>query len=109
MGKSDFRLSRGVRALCVAVILVAGSLEPIKNNTGATVGYLDRKGERTFVKDRCFQTMGYLTEKGTFNDTRARKSQSPLPYLLLQSSQNVQQRRLPHSRSTHHRNTLLPR
>lgn len=74
--------------LTMAVLLAAGGLEPIRDNTGATIGYLDRQGNRTVVKDRCFQTLGYVTEKGTFTDTGVRKAQSPLPYMLLDSPRN---------------------
>ena len=78
--------------LAMTVLLVAGGLEPIKDNTGATIGYLQRQGEKTFVKDRCFQTLGYVTEKGTFTDTGIRKAQSALPYMLLESPRNCANR-----------------
>ncbi len=63
-------------------------LERLVGNNGETIGYFDRQGEKTFVKDRCFQTMGYTTSKGTFTDTGVRKAQSPLPYMLLESERN---------------------
>lgn len=67
-------------------------LERLVGNTGQTIGYLDRRGDRTFVKDRCFQTMGYVTKNGTFTDTGVRKAQSSLPYLLLESERNCAKR-----------------
>lgn len=74
------------------VLLVAGGLEPIRDNTGATIGYLQQRGEKTFVKDRCQQTLGYTTEKGTFTDSGVRKARSPLPYMLLESPRNCANR-----------------
>lgn len=76
----------------LTTLLVAGGLESIKDNTGATIGYLQRQGEKTFVRDRCQRTLGYVTEKGTFTDTGIRKAQSPLPSMLLESARNCASR-----------------
>ncbi|MBM4268126.1 MAG: hypothetical protein FJ144_16190 [Deltaproteobacteria bacterium] len=63
-------------------------LERLKDANGMTIGYLQRQGEKTFVKDRCFQTLGWVTKDGTFTDTGIRKSGSPFAYLLLESPRN---------------------
>jgi len=71
----------------------SAELERLVGNYGETIGYLDRRGDRTFVKDRCFQTMGYTTKEGTFTDTGIRKAQSPLPSMLLESERNCAKRK----------------
>ena len=75
-------------ALFVAPVDARAELERLVGNYGETIGYLDRRGDRTWVKDRCFRTLGWVSDRGTFTDTGVRKAQSPLPYLLLQSERN---------------------
>lgn len=79
--------------LCGAVVALLGTVahaevERLVGSTGETIGYLQRQGEKMFVKDRCQQTMGYVTAEGTFTDTGIRRAQSPLPYMLLESPRN---------------------
>jgi len=83
-----------VLAGCLTLVApnARAELERLVGNFGETIGYLDRQGERTFVKDRCFQTMGYVSKDGTFTDTGLRKAQSPLPYLLLERKRNCAKR-----------------
>jgi len=92
-------MSRRLAAVSLGGLLLGAApdaraeLERLVGNTGETIGYLDRRGGRTFVKDRCFQTMGYVSKEGTFTDTGLRKAQSPLPYLLLESDRNCEHTR----------------
>ncbi len=67
--------------------------ERLMGGAGEPIGYLDSQGEKTFVKDRCFQTLGYTTRDGTFTDTGIRKARSPLPYMLLERQRNCSSRR----------------
>lgn len=81
----------------LAVVLVASDsfaqLEPLKDNNGIIIGYLEKRTDRTFVKDRCQIILGYVTEKGTFTETGIRMAQSPLPYMLLQRDKNCANKR----------------
>lgn len=81
--------------LTISASETLAALERLVGNYGETIGYLDRRENRTFVKDRCFQTLGYVSKDGTFTDTGLRKAQSPLPYLLLQSERNCARRNPP--------------
>lgn len=93
MRRSGWLATAGLGAVLLAAAPEAhAELERLVGNIGETIGYLDRRGDRTFVKDRCFQTLGYVTKDGTFTDTGIRKAQSPLPYLLLQSERNCAKR-----------------
>lgn len=81
-------------AMCVVVASVllsakaSAATERLIGEAGETIGFLQREGAKTFVKDRCFQTLGYVTKDGTFTDTGIRKARSPFPYLLLESERN---------------------
>lgn len=66
----------------------SAAMERLIGETGETIGFLQREAAKTFVKDRCFQTLGYVTKDGTFTDTGIRKARSPFPYLLLESARN---------------------
>jgi hypothetical protein len=47
----------------VAIVLpsakVRAETERLIGEAGETIGFLQREGAKTFVKDRCFQTLGY--------------------------------------------------
>ncbi len=90
-------LTAMVLGVCLTTITpdARAELERLVGNYGETIGYLDRRGERTYVKDRCSQTLGYVSKNGSFTDTGLRKAQSPLPYLLLQSERNCAKRSPP--------------
>jgi hypothetical protein len=83
-----------VAAMCAVVASVprsadaSAAMERLIREAGETIGFLQREGNKTFVKDRCFQTLGFVTKDGTFRDTGIRKARSPFPYLLLESERN---------------------
>ena len=80
-----------VCAIVACLLLTAkvrAETERLIGEAGETIGFLQREGDKTFVKDRCFQTLGYVTKDGTFADTGIRKARSPLPYLILESERN---------------------
>lgn len=60
--------------LTMVFLLGAGGLERIKDNTAATIGYFQQQGEKTFVNDRCQQTLGYVTDKGYVHRHRDKES-----------------------------------
>lgn len=66
----------------------SAAMERLIGEAGETIGFLQREGNKTFVKDRCFQILGYVTKDGTFTDTGIRKARSPFPYLLLEGERD---------------------
>lgn len=90
--RSIIYATAAVMCAVVACVLLSAKAtaetERLIGEAGETIGFLQREGTKTFVKDRCFQTLGYVTKDGTFTDTGIRKARSPFPYLLLESERN---------------------
>ena len=74
-------LSAVTASLVVTLPQPVLALEPIANANGLTIGYLDKKPDRTVVKDACSRSLGYTTDQGAFTPTAMRLANSPLPFL----------------------------
>ena len=61
--------------------------EAVRDRVRRTIGYLQERGDRTIVQDRCFTRLGWVIsagmEKGTYPNTGEKIADSLLLFMLL--------------------------
>ena len=55
----------------------------IRDKSNRPIGYLEQRGDRTFVRDVNYKLLGYTDKRGTFDPNGIKLFNSPAPELLL--------------------------
>ena len=55
----------------------------IRDKSNRPIGYLEQRGDRTFVRDVNYKLLGYTDERGTFDPNGIKLFNSAVPELLL--------------------------
>ena len=55
----------------------------IRDENNRPIGYLEQRGDRTFVRDVNYKLLGYTDKRGTFDPNGIKLFNSAVPELLL--------------------------
>ena len=51
-------------------LLLGAALLVIRDKNNRPIGYLEQRGDRTFLRDVNFKLLGYVDKRGTFDQNR---------------------------------------
>ena len=64
-------------------LLLGAGLLVIRDKNNRPIGYLEQRGDRTFVRDVNYKLLGYTDKRGTFDPNGIKLFSSVAPELLL--------------------------